>query len=119
MLAFGGVSWQTQRMPDEILVFSVSGRPFALRVIQVREVLRAVALTGTPRTDPPLEGILNLRGLSVGVLDLRTMLSLPPLPLHPDQYLIILVSGRSAIGDTRRWNRPPASCRTLHNSPVL
>jgi purine-binding chemotaxis protein CheW len=51
-----------------------------------------VPLPGAP---PAIEGVINLRGSVVCVLDIRRRLHLPPRPLeHTDHFLITRVSDR-------------------------
>jgi purine-binding chemotaxis protein CheW len=73
----------------EILVFQLDGQRFGLLVEVVREVLRAIALVPLPRAPAIVEGVINLRGRIVPVLDLRRRFRLPPRPLHPTDHLIV------------------------------
>jgi purine-binding chemotaxis protein CheW len=73
----------------EILVFEVAGRRFGLPASDVRELLRAVAIVPLPLAGRVVEGVVNLRGQVVPVLDLRTRLGLPPRPVAPSDHMIV------------------------------
>lgn len=83
----------------DVLVFIVGGVRCALPLADVREVTRAVAITALPTAPPIVEGVIEVRGRVVPVLDLRGRLGLPPTPVRPDQKLIIADAGerRAAI----------------------
>jgi purine-binding chemotaxis protein CheW len=73
----------------EILVFEVAGRRFGLPAGDVRELLRAVAIVPLPLAGRGVEGVVNLRGQVVPVLDLRARLGLPPRPVAPTDHMIV------------------------------
>jgi purine-binding chemotaxis protein CheW len=61
----------------QLIVFKLDGREFALPVENVSEVLRMVTLAPVPEGPSWLPGVINLRGVVVPVVDLRTRLGLP------------------------------------------
>ncbi|HEX8199985.1 MAG TPA: chemotaxis protein CheW [Isosphaeraceae bacterium] len=81
-------AWETQRR--EILVFEVGGRCYGLPACDVRELLRAVAILPLPLAPQGFEGVINLRGTVVAVLDLRARLGLMPRPIEPSDHLVVL-----------------------------
>ncbi len=70
---------------------------FALPAGAVAEVLRAAALTRVGR-NACWDGVLNLRGEPVPILDLRSVLGLPSRPLCPSQYFVILEWAQQRFG---------------------
>lgn len=58
-------------MTDQLVTFALGRREYATALAAVREVVRLASLTGLPGMTPPLAGLLELRGASVPVLDLR------------------------------------------------
>src|SRR5712691_11661313 len=73
----------------QFLAFEVGGRRLGLSAGVLREVLRAVAIAALPKAPPIVEGVINLRGTLVPVLDIRQRFGLPPTPLAPEQHLLI------------------------------
>jgi purine-binding chemotaxis protein CheW len=73
-----------------VLVFELEGRRFGVPADRVREVVRAVALTPVPGAPSVVEGLLDLRGEVLPVLDLRRRFELPIRPLKLSDQLIVL-----------------------------
>lgn len=69
----------------------------ALPAMAVREVVRAVAIAPLPGAPSIIEGAVNLRGALVPVIDVRGRLRLPPRPIDPDQFLVILQAGSRTV----------------------
>ncbi len=77
-------------MIEEVLVLEIDDHCYGLNVKHVREVIRAVALTPAPNADVRLEGILNLRGQSVPVINVRRQFGFPDRDIAPADYLIVM-----------------------------
>jgi purine-binding chemotaxis protein CheW len=77
---------------EEILVFEVAGRRFGLAAAEVRELLRAVSIVPLPLSGSAIEGVVNLRGRVVPVLDLRARLGLPARAVVPSDQMIVAQS---------------------------
>ncbi len=71
------------------LAFDIAGRRFALAAEVVREVTRAVTIAPLPRAPAIVEGVINVRGQVVPVLDVRSRFGLPPQSLAPEQHFLI------------------------------
>ena len=56
---------------NEYVTFRLGGRDFATRIQLVREVVRLSELVTLPGMRPPLAGVLDLRGVSLPVVDVR------------------------------------------------
>ena len=54
-----------------LVTFAVGSREYATPLTSVREVVRLERLADLPGMAPPLAGVLDLRGTSLPVLDLR------------------------------------------------
>ncbi|WP_225411912.1 chemotaxis protein CheW [Stigmatella hybrida] len=84
--------------PREVLLFVLEGQRYALPSTDVRELVRAVSLTPLPRAPDVVEGLLNLRGQLLPVLDLRRRFRLPARPLSPADHFIIARAGPREVG---------------------
>ena len=62
----------------EVLVFEVGDKRFGVHSGNVREVVRAVKLSPLPEKPDIVEGLLNLRGQILPVVDVRRLFSLAP-----------------------------------------
>jgi purine-binding chemotaxis protein CheW len=81
---------EAQGHTREILVFTLGTARYALWSTDVRELLRAVAIVALPGAPRIVEGIINLRGRIVPVLDLRARFRLPRKELEPSDHLIVV-----------------------------
>lgn len=64
----------------------------------IREINRIGEITPVPDANACVRGVINLRGDVVTVMDLRTILRLPPGETTPRPRLIIVESGEEQIG---------------------
>ncbi len=80
-------------LPSELLIFELGGQRYGLPASDVRELLRAVTLTPLPRAPAIVEGVINVRGVLVPVLDIRARFCLPPKPPEPTDHLIVVQTG--------------------------
>lgn len=58
----------------------------------------AATIQALPDAPGLVEGVLNLRGTIVAVLDVRQRFGLAPCPLHHDQHFIIATIGPGRVG---------------------
>jgi purine-binding chemotaxis protein CheW len=76
----------------EILVFELAGRLLGVPCGYVIEVLRAVKLSPLPAPSAAVEGLLNLRGRIVRVVDLRGLFRLDASVMKHTDHLIVIGS---------------------------
>lgn len=96
----------------EILTFQLAGRHFALPLEQVREVVRAVEITPLSHAPSMVEGVFDLRGRLVPVMDLRMRLGLPAKPVEVSDHLIVASARERLVAvraDAVEWLRTVAS----------
>ena len=79
----------------DILIFELGSTRFGLPSAAVRELHRAVALVALPKAPPIVEGIINVRGCIVPVLDIRARFGLTARALsHTDHFILALAGER-------------------------
>lgn len=81
----------------DMIVFEVGGIRYGLRATQVREIVRAVTIVPLPKAPSIVEGVINVRGDLVPVLDLRSRFRLPPKPLSPTDHLLLAWAGERLV----------------------
>jgi purine-binding chemotaxis protein CheW len=74
---------------QDVLLFEIGGRRFGLPVFSVQELVRAVTIVPLPSAPATAEGVMNLRGRVIPVLDLRGPLGLPSKEVEPADLLVI------------------------------
>ena len=58
----------------ELVAFKIDTEEFAVDIASVQEINRAVDVTRIPNAPSHVQGVMNLRGKIIPVVDLRTML---------------------------------------------
>jgi purine-binding chemotaxis protein CheW len=81
----------------EVLVFEVGGQRYALPTADVRELVRAVAITPLPGAPAVIEGVVDVRGCVLAVLDVRARFRLPPKALDPSDHFIVASAGPRGV----------------------
>jgi purine-binding chemotaxis protein CheW len=76
-----------------LLVFVLDGRRVALLASGVEGLIPAVAIARLPKAPDIVEGVINVRGTLVPVLDLRRRFGFAAAPLALDQHFILARAG--------------------------
>lgn len=78
--------------------FRLAGEIYALDIRRIKEVIRPQKVTLVPKSPPFIEGVINLRGMVVPVIDLRKRFGLPCPNDERRARIIICVVERKCIG---------------------
>ena len=80
----------------QLVVFRLAKEEYGLPITKVQEINRLVPITKLPQTPAFMEGIINLRGRIIPVIDLRKRFSLAVSEHNDDTRIIIVeVSGQT------------------------
>ena len=90
---------RTEPAPDAelLLVVHVAGRRFALRASDVAEVHRMVRVSPLPEAPDAVTGVIDIRGMVVPVLDLRSRLGVAARQAHPDDRLVVVMAAERRL----------------------
>ncbi len=77
-------------LPRKFISFLVAGRPYALPLERVAEIVPWRELNRMPHMPRAVEGILDLRGRVIPVISLRTRMGLPPLESTRGTFILVL-----------------------------
>jgi purine-binding chemotaxis protein CheW len=81
----------------QIVCFGVGAGRYALDILRIKEIINPLPITPVPRAPAFVEGIIELRGAFLPVIDLRKRFDLPAAPLDRDgKYIIARLAGRAA-----------------------
>ena len=72
------------------VLFNLAKETFGIDVSHIREVLRVGRIRKVPGADGKILGVINVRGVIVTVVNMRSMIKVPPVPID-DQSRIIIV----------------------------
>ncbi|NLL18587.1 MAG: chemotaxis protein CheW [Clostridia bacterium] len=64
-------------MEEQLVVFQLGDETYGIEISAVHEIIRMQSITKVPRTPEFVEGVINLRGRIVPVIDLHKRFNLP------------------------------------------
>lgn len=74
--------------------FLLGDNLFAVDIMRIKEIVIPQKLAGFPLQNSTLDGMINLRGQVIPVMNLRARFGLPPRPGGPGKLMIVSVAGR-------------------------
>lgn len=84
---------------EQVVVFRLAGEEYAVPIDAVQEIVRVPeALTHIPRTPDFIEGVVNLRGAVLPVVDQRRRFALPAQERNDRQRIMVLQIGGLRTG---------------------
>jgi len=83
---------------QEYLSFRVGRETFALPVVDAREIEKPIPFTLVPNVDDFVEGVFNLRGKIIPLMDLGKRLTLGPKKITSESRIVIAESGHRLVG---------------------
>lgn len=79
----------------QLVTFGLGEEEFAVDILSVQEINRMMPLTRVPQSPPEVEGVINLRGKIIPVVDLRKRFSLPASDRSEQSRIVVVeVTGR-------------------------
>ena len=82
----------------QLVVFSLGREEFAVEVTQVREIMRMEEITRMPKSPHFVEGIINLRGQIIAVVELARRLNLEGGERGGDTRIIVVEAEDIKVG---------------------
>jgi purine-binding chemotaxis protein CheW len=74
---------------EQLVVFQLAKETYGVDISSVREIIRMQAITDVPKTPDFVEGVINLRGKVIPVIDLHKRFDLPA--IEETQHTRIMV----------------------------
>ena len=91
----------TQRRDDELLqlvTFSTGDEEFGVDILRVQEIIRTMAITKVPKAPEFVEGVINLRGKVIPIIDLRRRFGLQPKSHDKHTRIIVIEINTMIVG---------------------
>ncbi|MGE5309191.1 MAG: chemotaxis protein CheW [Deltaproteobacteria bacterium] len=82
----------------QLVVFTIGSEEFGVDISQVREIVRLVQITYLPKAAAFIEGVVNLRGQVLAVIDLAKRLGLKPKERGETTRIIVVEVGENTVG---------------------
>ncbi len=89
---------ETSHAEKQLVVFDLASEAYGVDIGAVREIIRMQDITRVPRTPDFIEGVLNLRGKVIPVIDLRKRFELPVSEQTKDNRILVVDIGGQDIG---------------------
>ncbi|MGA7721736.1 MAG: chemotaxis protein CheW [Ignavibacteriaceae bacterium] len=82
----------------QLVSFKIGNEEFGINILMVQEIIKTVQITKIPNAPVFVEGIINLRGKVIPVIDLRVKLNLEKKNQDKDTRIIVLEINSKTIG---------------------
>jgi len=82
----------------QLVTFRLGKEEFSMDILKVQEIIRHMDLTRVPRTPDFVDGVINLRGRVIPVLDLRKRFGLPEGERTNETRIIVVDVDNRTVG---------------------
>lgn len=90
-----------KKQDDELLqlvTFSIGEEEFGVNILKVQEIIRTTEITKVPRAPEFVEGVINLRGKVIPIIDLRRRFGLAPKAHDKNTRIIVIEINNVIVG---------------------
>ncbi len=94
------VSDNLTRNVAQFVAFRIENQTYAFRIEQIQEIVILSQVTKTPQVPDYVEGVANLRGSIIPIVNLRKLFGLDPKPIDSETRTIVVNVGKRTIGCT-------------------
>lgn len=81
----------------QLACFNLGDNLFAVDIMRIKEIVLPQKLSSLPRASQLLEGVINLRGMVIPVMDLRKRFEMPPQAGGKTRKLLIVCLSRQMV----------------------
>lgn len=82
----------------QVVSFRLGSEEYGVDISQVQEIIRMVEITHVPRAPHFMEGVINLRGQLIPIIDLRTRFSMPRAGHTKSTRIVVTEIGSKKVG---------------------
>ena len=86
---------QTRDELVQLAAFRIGGEEYAIDIMRIKEIIHPLKITKVPKSPPFIEGVVELRGAILPVVDLRKRFDLVNIEItRASKYIIVSLEGR-------------------------
>src|SRR5215471_15952355 len=85
---------------SQFVGFELAGQEYAFRIEQIQEIVILDKVTKTPQVPEYVEGVSNLRGSIIPIINLRRLFGLEPKAVDGETRTIVVNVGQRTMGCT-------------------
>ena len=89
---------ETTEHEVQVVTFTLGREEYAIDILQVQEIVMMTEITRMPRAPRFIEGIVNLRGQMIPIIDMRKRFDLPEAEHNSETRIIIVDIGHEIVG---------------------
>lgn len=82
----------------QLAVFMLEDQPFAIDIMKIKQIIRPLKITRMPKSPAFMEGVINLRGVVIPVIDMRKRFGMPSRAGEKETKVIIASVERKIVG---------------------
>jgi purine-binding chemotaxis protein CheW len=82
----------------QLVSFKIASEEYGIDILNVQEINKMTQITKVPNAPEFVEGVINLRGRVIPVIDLRTRLGLEKKEFDKDTRIIVVELNKSTVG---------------------
>ncbi|MFN0131822.1 MAG: chemotaxis protein CheW [Phycisphaerales bacterium] len=82
----------------QLVTFVLGNEEFAVDILSVKEINRMMRLTAVPESPKGVEGVINLRGRIIPVLDLRRVFGMQPTERNEHNRIVVVEVHSTVVG---------------------
>ncbi len=82
----------------QVVSFKLGSEEYGVDIAQVQEINRMVSITHVPRAPQFMEGVINLRGQLIPIIDLRTRFGMPRAEHTKNTRIVVTEIGAKRVG---------------------
>jgi len=82
----------------QLVSFVIQGEEFGVDILKVQEIIRPLDITRVPNAPAFVEGVINLRGRIIPIVDLRARFGLPPRERDKDTRIVVVELDEQVTG---------------------
>lgn len=85
-------------MEKQLVVFDLANEHYGMDIAVVESIIKMQPITAVPRTPHFIEGVTNLRGAVLPVIDLRKRFALPVAEEDKDTRIVVVEMNEQTVG---------------------
>lgn len=82
----------------QVATFNIGAEEYGVDISQIQEIIRMVEITRVPRTPAFMEGVINLRGQLIPIIDLRARFGMERMAPTKNTRIIVTDVGTKRVG---------------------
>ena len=79
----------------QLAAFRVGSEEYVIDIMRIKEIINPIKITPVPSETALIDGVINLRGVIIPIVDIRKCFAIPEEKRSPQpKYIIVVVAGK-------------------------